>query len=196
MEEIKEIKLNIYEKLLNIQNELKAPKNQFNKFGNYKYRNAEDILEAVKPICLKYKAVINVKDKIIQVGDRYYVEATAYITDVEKPGDYIENQAYAREEENKKGMDSSQVTGATSSYARKYALNGLLCIDDTKDTDSEEYQKSEKKEVMITDSQKELIINKFDKEDIKAYLEELNKSKLSELTILEASTLIKKGIDK
>lgn len=193
---MEEKKLNIYEKLLNIQNELKAPKNQFNKFGNYKYRNAEDILEAVKPICLKYKAVINVKDKIIQVGDRYYVEATAYITDVEKPGDYIDNQAYAREEENKKGMDSSQVTGATSSYARKYALNGLLCIDDTKDTDSEEYQKSEKKEVMITDSQKELIISKFDKEDIKTYLEELNKSKLSELTILEASTLIKKGIDK
>lgn len=188
--------MNIYEKLLYIQNELKCSKNQFNKFGNYKYRNAEDILEAVKPICLKYKAVINVKDKIIQVGDRYYVEATAYITDVEKPGDYIENQAYAREEENKKGMDSSQVTGATSSYARKYALNGLLCIDDTKDTDSEEYQKSEKKEVMITDSQKELIISKFDKEDIKTYLEELNKSKLSELTILEASTLIKKGIDK
>lgn len=196
MEEIKEIKLNIYEKLLNIQNELKAPKNQFNKFGNYKYRNAEDILEAVKPICLKYKAVINVKDTIKQVGDRYYVEATAYITDVEKPAEYIENQAYAREEESKKGMDSSQVTGATSSYARKYALNGLLCIDDTKDTDSEEYQKSEKKEVMITDSQKELIISKFDKEDIKTYLEELNKSKLSELTILEASTLIKKGIDK
>lgn len=193
---MEEKKLNIYEKLLSIQNELKAPKNQFNKFGNYKYRNAEDILEAVKPICLKYKAVINVKDKIIQIGDRYYVEATAYITDVENPIDYIENQAYAREEENKKGMDSSQVTGATSSYARKYALNGLLCIDDTKDTDSEEYQKSEKKEVMITDSQKELIINKFDKEDIKAYLEELNKSKLSELTILEASTLIKKGIDK
>lgn len=196
MEEIKEIKLNIYEKLLYIQNELKAPKNQFNKFGNYKYRNAEDILEAVKPICLKYKAVINVCDTIIQVGDRYYVQANAIITDVEKPAEYIENKASAREEENKKGMDSSQVTGATSSYARKYALNGLLCIDDTKDTDSEEYQKSEKKEVMITDSQKELIISKFDKEDIKTYLEELNKSKLSELTILEASTLIKKGIDK
>lgn len=194
MEEKKQ--MNIYEKLLYIQNELKAPKNQFNKFGNYKYRNAEDILEAVKPICLKYKAVINVRDAIIQVGDRYYVEATAYITDVEKPAEYIENKASAREEESKKGMDSSQVTGATSSYARKYALNGLLCIDDTKDTDSEEYQKSEKKEVMITDSQKELIISKFDKEDIKTYLEELNKSKLSELTILEASTLIKKGIDK
>lgn len=132
--------MNIYEKLLNIQNELKAPKNQFNKFGNYKYRNAEDILEAVKPICLKYKAVINVGDTIIQVGDRYYVEAKAFITDVENPTEYIENRAFAREEENKKGMDTSQVTGATSSYARKYALNGLLCIDDTKDTDSEEYQ--------------------------------------------------------
>lgn len=132
--------MNIYEKLLNIQNELKAPKNQFNKFGNYKYRNAEDILEAVKPICLKYKAVINVGDTIIQVGDRYYVEARAFITDVENPTEYIENRAFAREEENKKGMDTSQVTGATSSYARKYALNGLLCIDDTKDTDSEEYQ--------------------------------------------------------
>ena len=132
--------MNIYEKLLNIQNELKAPKNQFNKFGNYKYRNAEDILEAVKPICLKYKAVINVGDTIIQVGDRYYVEAKAFITDVENPAEYIENRAFAREEENKKGMDTSQVTGATSSYARKYALNGLLCIDDTKDTDSEEYQ--------------------------------------------------------
>lgn len=190
--------MNIYEKLLNIQNELKAPKNQFNKFGNYKYRNAEDILEAVKPICLKYKAVINVRDTIIQVGDRYYVEATAYITDVEKPADYIENRACAREEESKKGMDSSQVTGATSSYARKYALNGLLCIDDTKDTDSEEYQKrsnvksAEKSETMITDKQKELIINQFKKEEILKYLEEVKKAKLGELTLVEASNLLKR----
>lgn len=195
---MEEKKLNIYEKLLNIQNELKAPKNQFNKFGNYKYRNAEDILEAVKPICLKYKAVINVRDTIIQIGDRYYVEATAYITDVEKPADYIENKACAREEESKKGMDSSQVTGATSSYARKYALNGLLCIDDTKDTDSEEYQKrsnvksTEKSETMITDKQKELIINKFSKEEILKYLEEVNKPKLGNLTLVEASNLLKR----
>lgn len=200
MEEKKQ--MNIYEKLLYIQNELKAPKNQFNKFGNYKYRNAEDILEAVKPICLKYKAVINVRDAIIQVGDRYYVEATAYITDVEKPAEYIENKAGAREEESKKGMDSSQVTGATSSYARKYALNGLLCIDDTKDTDSEEYQSrtsaktSATKELMIQDSQKELIINKFEKEEIKKYLEEINKSKLSDLTLVEASNLLKRKEEK
>ena len=194
--------MNIYEKLLNIQNELKAPKNQFNKFGNYKYRNAEDILEAVKPICLKYKAVINVRDTIIQVGDRYYVEATAYITDVEKPAEYIENKASAREEENKKGMDSSQVTGATSSYARKYALNGLLCIDDTKDTDSEEYQsrtsakKNAKKELLIQDIQKNNILGKFAPDEIKKYLEEVNKSKLSELTLVEASNLLKRKEDK
>lgn len=198
--------MNIYEKLLNIQNELKAPKNQFNKFGNYKYRNAEDILEAVKPICLKYKAVINVRDTIIQVGDRYYVEATAYITDVEKPAEYIENKASAREEESKKGMDSSQVTGATSSYARKYALNGLLCIDDTKDTDSEEYQKQvqknnkgstpydfEKEEVlMIQEGQKQQIRTEIDETTIKNYLKEKGKSKLSELTFKEAYDLLKK----
>lgn len=191
MEEKKQ--MNIYEKLLYIQNELKAPKNQFNKFGNYKYRNAEDILEAVKPICLKYKAVINVCDTIIQVGDRYYVQANAIITDVEKPTEYIENKASAREEENKKGMDSSQVTGATSSYARKYALNGLLCIDDTKDTDSEEYQKtSTKKDLLIQDIQKNNILEKFTPDEIKKYLEEVNKSKLSELTIVEASNLLKR----
>lgn len=191
--------MNIYEKLLNIQNELKAPKNQFNKFGNYKYRNAEDILEAVKPICLKYKAVINVGDTIIQVGDRYYVEAKAFITDVENPTEYIENRAFAREEENKKGMDTSQVTGATSSYARKYALNGLLCIDDTKDTDSEEYQqkgtnrtapKKTSKVVMIQDTQKDMILERFTPEEIKNYLEEVNKPKLSALTVVEASNLI------
>lgn len=190
---MEEKQMNIYEKLLYIQNELKAPKNQFNKFGNYKYRNAEDILEAVKPICLKYKAVINVYDTIIQVGDRYYIQANATITNIENPIEYIENKAYAREEENKKGMDSSQVTGATSSYARKYALNGLLCIDDTKDTDSEEYQKaSAKKELMIQDIQKDNILGKFTPDKIKKYLEEVNKSKLSELTIVEASNLLKR----
>ena len=194
--------MNIFEKLLNIQNELKAPKNQFNKFGNYKYRNAEDILEAVKPICLKYKAVINVYDTIKQVGDRYYVEANAVITDIEKPEDYIENKASAREEENKKGMDSSQVTGATSSYARKYALNGLLCIDDTKDTDSEEYQKRtqqikqnvevKNKEVMITEQQKEIIKKIYTQEEIKEYLlDVVEKKKLSDLTLVEASDFIK-----
>lgn len=127
--------MNIYEKLSAIQNELKAPKNQFNKFGNYKYRNCEDILEAVKPICAKNKATLVVYDEIVNVGDRYYVKAIARLYDQESE-QYIEASASAREEENKKGMDASQITGSTSSYARKYALNGLFNIDDTKDSDA------------------------------------------------------------
>jgi hypothetical protein len=121
----------IYEKLLNIQNELKAPKSQFNDFGKYKYRNAEDILESVKPLCFKYKATLTLSDEIVLIGERYYVKATATLTDNEKPELKIWTTAYAREEESKKGMDGSQVTGASSSYARKYALNGLFNIDST-----------------------------------------------------------------
>lgn len=127
--------MNIYEKLSAIQNELKAPKKQFNKFGNYKYRNCEDILEAVKPICLKNKATLVVYDEIVNIGDRYYVKAVARLYDQESE-QFVETSASAREEENKKGMDASQITGSTSSYARKYALNGLFNIDDTKDSDA------------------------------------------------------------
>lgn len=133
--------MNIYQKLLNIQSELKAPKNQHNKFGNYDYRSCEDILEAVKPLCKDQNVVLNISDDIVIVGERYYVRATATLIDLEADGAMIENVAYAREEENKKGMDASQVTGATSSYARKYALNGLFCIDDTKDADTDAYKK-------------------------------------------------------
>lgn len=124
----------IYEKLLNIQSELKAPKNQTNNFGRYNYRSCEDILETVKPILNKEKCVVIVNDEIEQVENRFYVKATVSLVDVES-GEIIASSAYAREEENKKGMDSSQVTGASSSYARKYALNGLFAIDDTKDSD-------------------------------------------------------------
>lgn len=127
--------MNKYEKLLGIQSELKAPKGQFNKFGNYNYRSCEDILEAVKPLNVKYKTTVYLTDKVIQMGGRYYVEATAHFVDVESC-ESIEITAYAREEESKKGMDGSQVTGASSSYARKYALNGLFDIDDTKDSDT------------------------------------------------------------
>lgn len=127
--------MNVYEKLLAIQTELKAPKSQYNSFGRYNYRNCEDILEAVKPLAEKQKAVVTLTDDISVIGERYYVKATAKFVDVET-GDLIENTAYAREEEEKKGMDGSQVTGASSSYARKYALNGLFAIDDTKDSDS------------------------------------------------------------
>jgi len=121
--------------LIKIQAELKAPKNQYNGFGKYKYRSCEDILEAVKPLLTKNKVSLIVKDEIVIVGERYYVKATAELYD-EDSNLIATNSAYAREPENKKGMDESQITGATSSYARKYALNGLLAIDDTKDADS------------------------------------------------------------
>ena len=121
------------EKLIAIQSELKAPKNQYNEFGKYNYRNAEDILEAVKPLLKKYELALTLRDEIVEVGGRIYVKAIAALFDGK---DRIETCAFAREEDAKKGMDSSQVTGSTSSYARKYALNGLFCIDDTKDSDA------------------------------------------------------------
>ena len=127
--------MNLLEKLMNIQSELQAPKGQFNSFGKYNYRNCEDILEALKPSLKKYNCVVVLKDELVMIGDRYYVKATATIKDAES--EVTESTvAYAREEENKKGMDGSQVTGASSSYARKYALNGLFAIDDNKDSDS------------------------------------------------------------
>lgn len=134
-----EEKISIYSKLLSIQNELKAPKNQYNKLGKYNYRSCEDILEAIKPLCLKYGAVVLIDDYVSQIGERFYVKARASLIDIDTQEE-VYACAYARESENKKGMDSAQVTGATSSYARKYALNGLFCIDDTKDVDTQEYQ--------------------------------------------------------
>ena len=126
---------NVYLKLVKVQNELKAPKSQFNKFGNYAYRNCEDILEALKPLLNEVKAIVNISDEIVLVGERYYVKATVKFIDAET-GEIVVASAMAREEESKKGMDSSQLTGSTSSYARKYALNGLFAIDDTKDADT------------------------------------------------------------
>ena len=123
------------EKLMNIQAELKAPKSRFNTFGKYKHRKCEDIVEALKPLLLKYKVVLSLTDEIKNIGDRFYVEATALLTDVETVGTPIYTKAYAREATSKKGMDESQITGAASSYARKYALSGLLGIDDTNDAD-------------------------------------------------------------
>ena len=116
---------------------MKVPKNLYNKFGGYNYRNAETILEAAKPLCEKYGCTLTVGDEIVQIGDRYYVKATACLFDSDS-NQVISNNAYAREEESKKGMDGSQVTGSCSSYARKYALNGLFCLDDVKDADTEE----------------------------------------------------------
>jgi hypothetical protein len=125
----------IYKKLLDVQTELKAPKGQFNKFGNYSYRSCEDILESLKPLLKQVKATVVLTDEIKLVGDRYYIEATCKFIDIET-GDVLENTSLAREDENKKGMDLAQVTGSCSSYARKYALNGMFCIDDVKDADA------------------------------------------------------------
>ena len=132
-----EEKLNLTQRLLNAQSEFKAPKGQYNNFGKYKYRSAEDILEAVKPINAKHGVLLTITDEPVLVGDWHYIKATATITD---GNESIVVTAYARESLNKKGMDDSQITGTASSYARKYALNGLYLIDDTKDADTDEYR--------------------------------------------------------
>ena len=126
--------MNVYEKLLLVQSKLKAPKGQYNNFGRYSYRSCEDILEALKPLLVEAKAIVNVSDEVKLIGGRYYVEAAAMFLDVET-GDSIVSRAIAREAESQKGMSEAQVTGSSSSYARKYALNALLLIDDTKDDD-------------------------------------------------------------
>ena len=125
--------MKLYEKLINIQSHLKAPKGQYNSFGKYSYRSCEDIFEAVKPYLEKEQLSLILSDDLVLIGERYYVKATATLTDGEET---ITNVAYAREEDTKKGMDGSQITGASSSYARKYALNGLFLIDDVKDSDT------------------------------------------------------------
>jgi len=127
--------MSIYEKLATVQQNLKAPKSNRNTFGNYNYRSCEDILEGVKPLLNEVKAVVVLNDSIELIGDRYYVKAEATFIDTES-GDKFTASAYAREDNDKKGMDLAQITGSVSSYARKYALNGLFCIDDTKDPDA------------------------------------------------------------
>jgi hypothetical protein len=124
----------IYEKLATIQANLKAPKGQYNSFGKYAYRSAEDILEAVKPHLKSTGTVLTLSDSVTWVGERYYITATATLIDVDS-GESVQVSAHAREEETKKGMDASQISGTASSYARKYALNGLFAIDDQKDAD-------------------------------------------------------------
>ena len=130
--------MNFYERVGAIQLELKAPKNLYNSFGKYKYRNAESICEAVKPLLNKYKCVLFLTDDVQLVGDRFYIKATATIRDMESDAS-VSVSAIARESLNKKGQDESQITGTASSYARKYALNGLFLLDDTKDADTDEY---------------------------------------------------------
>ena len=127
--------MNVYEKLMTVQTKLRAPKGQYNSFGKYSYRSCEDILEALKPLLAEAGAIVNISDEVKLIGDRFYVEATAMFLDCET-GDSVVARASAREDETKKGMDLAQVTGSVSSYARKYALNGLFAIDDNKDSDA------------------------------------------------------------
>lgn len=136
--------MNTAQKLQFIQTELEVPKGQMNNFGGYKYRSCEDILGAVKPLLAKYKGFIHITDDVKFVGERYYIVAIASFVDAEAPEKAYSVTAFAREDESKKGMDVSQVTGAASSYARKYALNGLLAIDDTKDADTTNVEHCEK----------------------------------------------------
>lgn len=143
--------MNLRKKLLNIQSELKAPKNQRNDFGKYNYRSCEDILEAVKPLCEKQSALLIMTDDVVLVGDRHYIKSTAELWNSEGEDESgaccISASAFAREPLDRKGMDSSQITGATASYSRKYALNALFCIDDTKDADAtNDHSKPEKKQ--------------------------------------------------
>ena len=133
--------MTVYKKLLEVQQELKAPKNQRNTFGNYNYRSCEDILEALKPVLAAHDATVFISDKVVVKENCWaYIESTATFVDIET-GESISTTAFARETENKKGMDSSQITGSASSYARKYALNGLFLIDDTRDADTDEHHR-------------------------------------------------------
>ena len=198
--------MSVVKKLMNVQNKLKAPKNQLNKFGNYNYRNCEDILEAVKPLLFENGLILNISDEILMIGDRFYIQAVVKVIDEEN--NYIEAKALARECVDKKGMDASQITGATSSYARKFALNGLFCIDDTKDSDycndKEESKKDSKnqqnkattkqQEQLVSDIQIAEIMKKCSeyKKDVNSILECYKISNLKELTVTNYIKLIER----
>ena len=181
--------MNVYEKLMNIQANLKAPKGQYNSFGKYSYRNAEDILEALKPLLKDYKATVTLKDNLLLIGDRYYLQATATFTDIES-GESVIVTSLAREEETKKGYDVSQLTGSTSSYARKYALNGLMLIDNS-ELDPDSINTFEKETNTHTKSLSEAQINrlyaiaykaKYDKSKIESMIKSKYKKDIKDLT--------------
>lgn len=200
--------MTIYEKLIKVQEELKVPKNQFNSFGKFKYRSCEDILEELKPLLVKNGLFLMISDNVELLGDRYYIKATCTITD----GDIsISNSAYAREIEKKDRMDETQTTGSSSSYARKYALNGLFLIDDTKDPDTDEYQKQTrenankqtsrsgagagKADKLVTESQLSRLYaiggsKGYSKADIDKSIHKKGKNSAKELTMAEYDDLI------
>nr|DAG69094.1 MAG TPA: ERF superfamily protein [Caudoviricetes sp.] len=198
--------MSVYEKLSHIQNEINVPKNLYNKFGNYYYRNAETIFDTAKPVCMKYRTTLVVSDEVVNVDGRFYIKGIATLCDWDSDKE-VTNIAYAREEEAKKGMDASQVTGSCSSYARKYALNGLFNLDDNKDADAPEQKeemearakanvknaenKKEKAEVMATESQLKMIHELGNEERIEGLKKHYKVNELSELTIDQASQAIK-----
>lgn len=180
--------MGIYEKLSKVQETLKAPKGQYNSFGKYKYRSCEDILEAVKPLLVANKLSMQISDELIQVGERYYVKATATLLDIED-NSTVSNTAYAREDLDKKGMDGSQITGTASSYARKYALNGLFLIDDTKDADTDEFH-NQNESKLITKAQIKKINELVD--DIPAMLNYFKLEKIEDMPYTIAEQTIER----
>lgn len=162
--------MSIYNKLNVIQAKLNAPKGQFNKFGNYAYRNAEDILAALKPLLATTQTTIKLSDEVVQIDERYYIKATATLTDIET-NETESATAFAREEETKKGMDSSQITGSASSYARKYALNGLFGIDDIKDSDGTNTHDKEEKPTEPKVAKPKVVANQDLIDELMNYLE-------------------------
>lgn len=171
-------------KLQAIQQELKAPKGQENKFGGYKYRSCEDIMEAVKPLLDKNNAILTIADDIILIGDRFYVKATAVLSDSETGEQIAQTTAFARESITKKGMDDSQITGAASSYARKYALNGLFCIDDTKDADTMDNRDDSKRIATMKDRIKALLDDIDPTVDTSGYEKYKDSESIDELTAI------------
>ena len=200
----------IYQKLAMVQQELNVPKAKWNKFGEFWYRSCEDILMAVKPYLKKYNLLLKVSDKVEMVGNWVYITAVVVLTDLDADR-YITNEASARESDIKKGMDASQLTGTASSYARKYALNGMFLLDDAKDADTDEFHKEQNvqagdepqkknsgNEPLATDNQKRTIVDIY-KNDVNAItkiLSELGKKNVNELTLREASDIISKKMVK
>lgn len=208
--------MTVYKKLLSVQSELKAPKGQYNNFGKYAYRNAEDIKEAVKPLLVKHEATLIIDINVLEMGNGWiFEEAVAKFVDVET-GDSVQAKGYAREATDKKGMDVSQISGSTNSYAAKYAMNGLLLLDDTKDADSDEYHKQNNKQQSKTQATKptakkidgalvtgyksaiQNVIEKTGKNDgsiMRWFLEHLQVAKIEDITtdkVDTANTLIEK----
>ena len=194
--------MGINEKLLEIQTELKAPKSQYNAFGKYNYRNCEDILEALKPLLAKVKAAVVITDEIVNIAQRFYVKATVRLINVENE-EVIETSAYAREPENKKGLDESQITGSTSSYARKYALNAMFAIDDTKDSDyapdsNNKPASAPKNKPLSKETQEEINrrimeyakVSKMPVSEITAELSKVVKKELREINEVEAKMIV------